>query len=86
MSTYADVLKSGPNLMTTYGLCGTVPYAEVRVFNGNMTQSYQLYDYFCKLYSVPTYEDNRDKMWQLCMTNCSPNKRYILVLTLLPFG
>lgn len=75
-STYADVLKSGPNLMTTYGLCGTVPYAEVRVFNGNMTQSYQLYDYFCKLYSVPTYEDNRDKMWQLYDELFSEQKVY----------
>ena len=75
-STYADVLKSGPNLMTTYGLCGTVPYTEVRVFNGNMTQSYQLYDYFCKLYSVPTYEDNRDKMWQLYDELFSEQKVY----------
>ena len=75
-STYADVLKSSPNLMTTYGLCGTVPYAEVRVFNSNMTQSYQLYDYFCKLYSVPTYEDNRDKMWQLYDELFSEQKVY----------
>ena len=62
--------------MTTYGLCGTVPYAEVRVFNSNMTQSYQLYDYFCKLYSVPTYEENRDKMWQLYDELFSEQKVY----------
>lgn len=64
--SYADVLNSSPDLMTTYGLSGTVPFAEVRLFHNDITQSYHvLYDYFCKLYSTPTYEDKTDKMWQL---------------------
>lgn len=77
--TYIDVLKSSPNLMTTYGLNGTVPFTEVRIFNSNFAQSYHtLYDYFCKLYSAPTYEDQteKQKMWQLYDKLFSEQKEY----------
>lgn len=60
-NTYVDVLKSSPDLMTTYGLSGTVPYVEMRVWN-NIGQSGQiLYDYVCKFYSAPTYNDQIQK-------------------------
>lgn len=65
-NSYADVLKSGPDLMTEYGLNGTTPFAEVSLFNFEFAQGYNaLYDYFCKLYSAPTYEGKTDKMQQL---------------------
>lgn len=65
--SYADVLKSSPALITTHGLSGAVPFAEVRLFGSNFAQSYQtLYDYLCKLYAAPTYESTKkDKMWHL---------------------
>lgn len=76
-TSYVDVLKSSPDLMTTYGLCGTVPFVEVRLSGGNMTQSYDaLYGYFCTLYSYPTYEDKTDKMWQLYDKLFSEQKKY----------
>lgn len=77
--TYVDVLKSGPDLMSTYGLGGAVPFVEVRIFNSDMIQSYHmLYDYFCKLYSVPKYEDKteKQKMWQLYGELFSEQKKY----------
>ena len=77
-NSYADVLKSSPKLMTTYGLSGTVPFVEVRIFNNEMAPIYNnmLYDYFSKLYSVPTYEDKTDKMWQLYDELFSEQKKY----------
>ncbi|MEG2067669.1 MAG: hypothetical protein RRZ65_08535 [Tannerellaceae bacterium] len=76
--SYVDVLKSSPDLMTTYGLNGTVPFAEVRLFGGDWGQSYRaLYDYFCKLYSAPTYIDEKDKkMWKLYDELFSEQKEY----------
>lgn len=74
-TSYADVLKSSPDLMTTYGLSGTVPFTEVRVFSSDIAQNYHsLYNYFCNLYSVPTYEDK--KMWQLYDELFSAQKKY----------
>ncbi|MEG1562679.1 MAG: hypothetical protein RR365_02990 [Bacteroides sp.] len=67
-STYADVFKSSPQLMITYGLGGTTPFVEVRLFSGSFAQRYQaLYDYFSQLYFAPTYEDTteKQKMWKL---------------------
>lgn len=61
-NTYVDVFKSSPDLMTTYGLSGTVPYIEMRVWNCTLGQSGQiLYDYLCKFYSAPTYNDQTEK-------------------------
>lgn len=74
---YADVLNSSPGLMTTYGLSGTVPFAEVRVFGSDFVQSYHtLYDFFCGLYSSPTYTDKTHKMWQLYDELFSEQKEY----------
>ena len=48
--------------MVTSGLNGTVPSVEVKVSNEDNIQSYnELYDYFCKLYSQPTYDDQKEK-------------------------
>lgn len=76
---YADALKSSPDLMTTCGLSGSVPYVEVRLFSEDLAQQYHtLYNYFCKLYSVPTYDDKADKqkMWQLYDELFSEQKKY----------
>lgn len=74
---YADVLRSSPDLMTTYGLSGTVPYAEMRLFNSNsLTQTYDvLYGYVCQLYSTPKYDDKKDNMWKLYDELFSEQKR-----------
>ncbi|RHJ92519.1 hypothetical protein [Parabacteroides bouchesdurhonensis] len=77
--TYVDVLQSSPDWMTTYGLSGTVPFVEVRVFSSdNVLKFHTFYDYFCKLYSLPTYEDKTDKqkMWQLYDELFSEQKKY----------
>jgi len=61
-TSYMDVLKSSPNLITTYGLIDFVPYVETRVFGSDFDESFKiLYDYFCELYSQPTYEAPEDK-------------------------
>lgn len=76
---YADVFNSSPDLMTTYGLSGTVPYAEVRLFSSSISQSFHaLSDYFYNLYSAPTYEDKtaKQKMWQLYNELFSEQKKY----------
>lgn len=77
--SYTDVLKSSPDLIISYGLSGSIPFAEVRLFNGEIPQSYHtLYDYFNKLYSTPTYEDKIDKqkMWPLYNELFSEQKKY----------
>lgn len=74
---YADLLTNNLKLITTYGLSGAVPYAEVCVFGSDIAQSYDtLYDYFCGLYSSPTYTDKTDKMWQLYDELFSEQKQY----------
>lgn len=76
---YVDVLRSNPDLMTTCGLSGAVPYVEVRVFNSGIAQSHTaLNDYFRKLYSEPTYEDRTEKkkMWQLYDELFSEQNKY----------
>lgn len=74
-NSYADVFKSSPGLMTTCGLSGAVPFAEVRLFDSDIAQNYHtLYDYFCKLYSAPTYEDKT--MRQLYDELFSEQKKY----------
>lgn len=78
-SAYVDVFKSSPDLITSYGLSGNVPFAEVKFFNNETAQSdQQLYDYFHKLYSAPAYEDKTDKqkMWQLYDELFSEQKKY----------
>ena len=78
-TNYTDVLTSNLDLITTYGLSGIVPFAEVRVFGSDVAQSYHtLYDYFSKLYSVPTYTDQREKnkMWQRYDELFSEQKQY----------
>lgn len=61
-TSYADVLGSSLALMVTSDLNGTVPSVEVRVFNEDNIQNYnELYNYFCKLYSQPTYDDQKEK-------------------------
>ena len=77
--SYTDVLKSGPNLISTYGLSGAVPFVEVRLWNSIVAQSYDtLYGYLSRLYSAPTYEDKTDKqkMWQKYDELFSEQKRY----------
>lgn len=62
---YEDVLRSSPDLHTTYGLKDNVPYIEVRILFSTIAQSYSaLNEYFRNLYSAPTYGDRTDKMWQ----------------------
>lgn len=76
---YTDELHSSPNLITTYGLNGIIPFVEVRLFNSEIYQSNQpLYDYFSKLYSAPTYEDQTEKhkMWKLYDDLFSEQKKY----------
>lgn len=77
-NTYSDVLGSSPLLMTTSGLSSTVPYVEVRLFNSDMIQDYYtLYNYLCKLYSTPTYNDKtKEKIWQLYAELFSEQKKY----------
>ncbi len=73
---YADVLKSTPDLILTQGLTNAVPYAETRVFSSKSVQSRQiLYDYFCKIYAAPAYE-NTTEMGQLYNELFSPEKKY----------
>lgn len=77
--TYLDVLNSSPDVITTYGFSGTVPFVEVRIRNSNMTKSYKaFYGYFCKLYSAPKYEDKTEKhkMWQLYHELFSEQNKY----------
>ncbi len=78
--TYDDRLMSGPDLMTTSGLGGSIPFVEVRLLHEkDNAQSYHvLYDYFCKLCSLPTYEDCVDKqeMWRQYNELFSEQKKY----------
>lgn len=65
-TSYADVIGSNPDLMTTYRFNAGVPSVEVAYFNVTsdkyLSQSYDvLYNYFCSFYSQPTYEDKKDK-------------------------
>ena len=71
---------SGPDLMTTSGLAGSVPFVEARLLHeDDNAQSYRvLYDYFCRLCSLPAYEDSVDKqeMWRRYDELFSEQKKY----------
>jgi hypothetical protein len=77
---YDDRLMSGPDLMTTSGLAGSVPFVEARLLHeDDNAQSYRvLYDYFCRLCSLPAYEDSVDKqeMWRRYDELFSEQKKY----------
>lgn len=62
LTGHVNVFDSSSELYTTYGLNGTVPFVEVMAINAGFNQSYTLlYNYLCRLYSQPTYEDQIDK-------------------------
>lgn len=76
---YNDVLQSSPVLLSSYGLSGAIPYAEVRVFVQHFVECYDiLYSYLCKIYSAPTYVDTTEKqnIWRLYDDLFSEQKKY----------
>lgn len=78
-TSYVDIFNSSPNLRTTSDLNGTVPSVEVRVYNEDNAQQFnELYNYFCKLYSQPMYEDQKEKqkMFKLYDELFSKEKKY----------